>query len=71
MKKLGKLEINPEKLIKVKELFVIRGGYGDGDCPCGHGAENWWCKVWQSGIFLFEGYACGTESYIRSIYPQS
>ena len=52
MKKLGKLEINPEKLIKVKELFVIRGGYGDGDCPCGHGAENWWCKVWQSGIFL-------------------
>jgi hypothetical protein len=28
MKKLGKLEINPEKLIKKEELRAIKGGFG-------------------------------------------
>jgi hypothetical protein len=28
MKKLGKLQINPEKLLKNKELVTLRGGYG-------------------------------------------
>jgi len=28
MKKLNKLEINPEKLMQNEELLVIRGGYG-------------------------------------------
>ena len=27
MKKLGKLEINPEKLMKNEELLILRGGY--------------------------------------------
>ena len=30
MKKLGKLKVNPEKIMKKNELLVLRGG--DGDC---------------------------------------
>ena len=39
MKKLGKLSINPEKVIKNDELVNLRGGYGDGNvqCECGEG----------------------------------
>ena len=33
MKKLGKLEINPEKLIKKEELISLRGGI---NCICYH-----------------------------------
>lgn len=28
MKKLGKLQINPEKLMKKEEMFILKGGYG-------------------------------------------
>lgn len=34
MKKLTKIEIKPEKLIKNEELLTLRGGY-DGPCTCG------------------------------------
>jgi hypothetical protein len=35
MKKLGKLSINPEKLIENQELVNLRGGYpGSGDRAC-------------------------------------
>lgn len=35
MKKLGKLSINPEKVIKNEELVNLRGGdYGTGCCKC-------------------------------------
>jgi hypothetical protein len=34
MKKLGKLSINPEKVIKNEELMHLRGGY-DGECSDG------------------------------------
>ena len=36
MKKLGKLNINPEKMIKEGELLMLKGGeYGTGcDCKC-------------------------------------
>jgi len=37
MKKLGKLTINPEKVIKNDELVNLRGGYGGGGsitCQC-------------------------------------
>jgi hypothetical protein len=34
MKKLGKLQINPEKVMKNKELMTLRGGYGDVACAC-------------------------------------
>lgn len=32
MKKLNKLQINSEKLIKNEELMNLRGGYGEPDC---------------------------------------
>ncbi len=34
MKKLRKLEINPERLMKDEELVVLRGGYGGCQCDC-------------------------------------
>jgi hypothetical protein len=34
MKKLGKLEINPEQLIKNEELLKLRGGYNPCTCCC-------------------------------------
>ena len=34
MKKLNKLEINPERLMKDEELVVLRGGYGGCHCDC-------------------------------------
>lgn len=36
MKKIGKLSINPEKVIKNDELVNLRGGYG-GDTSCSDG----------------------------------
>lgn len=41
MKKLSKLQINSEKLMKNEELVTIRGGYGFAHCsrdgiPCGN-----------------------------------
>jgi len=32
MKKLGKLSINPERVIKNEELVNLRGGYESGTC---------------------------------------
>jgi hypothetical protein len=34
MKKLGKLTINPEKVIKNEDLVNLRGGYGGEDTLC-------------------------------------
>lgn len=34
MKKLHKLQINPEKLIKEDDLKTIQGGYGGACCLC-------------------------------------
>lgn len=35
MKKLGKLSINSEKVMKNEELINLRGGYTGDDCPSG------------------------------------
>lgn len=48
MKKLEKLQINSEKLIKDEELITLRGGYGD----C------WWCWVTCPDGSL-SGQCCG------------
>lgn len=32
MKKLNKLQINSERLMKNEELITLRGGYGGADC---------------------------------------
>ena len=34
MKKLNKLQINPEKFMNPEELVTIRGGYGSECCEC-------------------------------------
>ncbi len=44
MKTIGKLSINPEKVIKNEELVNLRGGYGGGgaceDCRCYDDEQN-------------------------------
>jgi hypothetical protein len=34
MKKLGKLSINPSKVMRNEELVNLNGGYGGGFCTC-------------------------------------
>jgi natural product precursor len=58
MKKLGKLSINPEKVIKNEELVNLRGGeYGV--CP---GYSNWCICEGSGGQLIICGvpvYSCG------------
>jgi hypothetical protein len=37
MKKIGKISINPEKVIKNEELVNLKGGDYGGCCICGNG----------------------------------
>jgi hypothetical protein len=47
MKKLGKLQINPERLMKNEELLVLRGGYGgSGWCTCRNYEGGILCSGW-------------------------
>ncbi len=43
MKKLGKLSLSPEKIMKNEELINLQGGYGFGCflCQCGDGYTAW------------------------------
>jgi len=50
MKKLGKLSINPEKLIKNDELVNLRGGYEGG-----YGSQ----KIWN----CYCGFETGTPTF--------
>jgi len=65
MKKLSKLQINSEKLMKNKELMTLRGGYGYvscrigvelcgggrvGDCSMGAEACDIVCPDWDNYI---------------------
>ena len=69
MKKLGKLSINPEKVIKNEELVNLRGGcdgYGDNDeIAC-------WCLDKDSGVILgpavYGGWYSQDEA-CRELYP--
>ena len=69
MKKLGKLQINPEKVMKNEELLTLRGGYGNhylgcrlGDDECWHGPiEN--CEAsayWACNTFCtnWDNFVC-------------
>jgi len=47
MKKLGKLQINSDRLMKNEELMILRGGYGSYIC---------WSEGWMSGCM---GYQLG------------
>lgn len=46
MKKLGKLEINPGKLMKNEELILLRGGYSTFEC-------NVDCDGYHEAAFAF------------------
>ena len=37
MKRLNKIQINSERLMKNEDLVTLRGGYGTGCCIC----KNW------------------------------
>ena len=61
MKKLGKLQINPENLLKIEELISLRGGYGSGtycctvDCDGYHEEEfNFSSSCWPYYEFCVE-----------------
>jgi len=47
MKKLNKLEINSEKIMKNEELIALRGGY---DC--------WDCEVYYDGQYISQADCC-------------
>ena len=46
MKKLGKLSINPDKIIKNEELVNLRGGYGNYVVSCKDSEGNHLCGTW-------------------------
>ena len=46
MKKLSKLQINAEKLLKNEELLTLRGGYDYGYCACKDSYNNTICGTW-------------------------
>lgn len=67
MKKLGKLEINPDKIMKNEELVSLRGGYSG---PCGS-SQGWNCTVTAcQGCTPYSGIACGSQSVLDSFSLQ-
>lgn len=48
MKKLVKLQINPEKVMKNDELTTLRGGY---DIQCQDGYYHYWCQCFSIGVW--------------------
>jgi hypothetical protein len=61
MKKLGKLQINLEKMMKNEELTSLRGGYDEGEGPV---TCDYRCTVYMAdGTFAFEGPACGRSDF--------
>jgi len=54
MKKLTKLNINPEKVMKNEELVALRGGYGGG-------GSSWYCKYHAGETVIILG--CVTSDH--------
>lgn len=46
MKKLNKLQINSDKIMKNEELVALRGGYGGGYCTCRSSNDVIICSTW-------------------------
>jgi len=61
MKKIGKLSINPEKVIKNEELVNLRGGYGGYECD-GH----WAIACYRQGMILAGALILQPEGCIPS-----
>jgi hypothetical protein len=71
MKKLGKLSIYPEKVLKNNELITLKGG----DTPCGADHKTYWCEIWYDQVKI-EGWACCHISQeildvIDDLYPDN
>jgi hypothetical protein len=58
MKKLNKLTIHSEKLMKNEELMTLKGGYGEPTCQEGPGWYPCFCVI--DGVKIFAG--CLTNS---------
>ena len=70
MKKLNKLQINPEKLMKNEELMTLRGGYGGVQLWClAHGPT---CIINAPGTcnWAYNDAVCRAQcpNYIGSYY---
>lgn len=73
MKKLGKLTISPEKMMKNEELINLQGGYSTIECRCYEidGGEIFW---WVGPGLCADVEYCGecevklSNYYGRSIY---
>jgi hypothetical protein len=70
MKKLNKLQINPERLLKSEDLLVLRGGY-DGTCyecdDCDHVELG---TIYGSGLSQYEAVLACQKSYPATCYAQ-
>jgi hypothetical protein len=62
MKKLNKLQINSEKLMKNEELLTLRGGYGGGT-----GTLACYREGWASGCMTLITYMNTTCTYAMSV----
>jgi|BioPla2DNA2_1021312.scaffolds.fasta_scaffold59736_2 hypothetical protein len=58
MKKLGKLSINPEKIIKEEELFTLKGGYDWAKLICNGDGSNCYLDVAWCGNAQEDLIAC-------------
>lgn len=68
MKKINKLEISPEKIMKNEELINLQGGY-EGECPgeCAYYLGGWtYCNVCYAFIqehgHNFDAWCCASCS---------
>jgi natural product precursor len=67
MKKLGKITINPEQVIKDEELVNLKGGY-DGWCTCYIEWGDWTQKI-ENGCGIQDCNEC--ERIMRETWPYS
>jgi len=71
MKKLGKLNINPEKVMKNEELTTLKGGDAAGsfDCKVVYEGQNFFWDIWiGNDLMTVQGecavfYACPCYCY--------
>lgn len=56
MKTIGKLKINPEKIIRNEELMTLKGGYGQPNLIC-YGGTGPFCEMIDIGCIDAE-YFC-------------
>lgn len=64
MKKIGRITINPEKVIKKDELVNLKGGYGGGE-------HIVFCKLGDYGtICQLDVYSCSDTQWLFEICRQ-